>query len=289
MRTFETATRSDWITDRILRGIIGSALALPYAQRVRWFGAMIERVVAPAAGYRKRAADQISMIWPDLPEPEAKRLARACCNNFGRTMIEGYSQDEFGAQLATTVPSGDGLEAIARAKAEGRPVLFTTGHFGNHDAARHVLTRMGYCIGGLYKPMSNPYFNEHYLSTIKDVSGPIFPAGRDGTAAFVRMLGTGGMGTILFDVRVKKFPAIPFLGKPAHTATGLGSIALKTGALVVPYFATRRADGLSFDVAVEAPVPTETPDQIMADVTARLEARITAHPDQYFWVHRRWN
>ncbi len=288
MRTFETATKTDWITDRALRGIIGAALALPYATRVRWFGAMVERMVAPAAGYAKRAEEQIRMIWPDTPQAEARRIARACCNNFGRTMIEGYSKGDFTANLAGTTASGDGLAAIAEARAEGRPVLFVTGHFGNHDAARHVLTRMGYRIGGIYKPMSNPYFNEHYLSTIKDVSGPIFPAGREGTAGFVRMLNEGGMGTILFDVRVTKFPKMPFLGKPAHTSTGAGILALKTGALVVPYFATRAPDGLGFEVTVEAPIPTESPEQILTEATARLEARVTAHPEQYFWVHRRW-
>ena len=288
MRTFDTATRSDWITDRALRGIIGTALALPYRVRVKWFGAMIERGVAPAAGYRRRAQDQVQMIWPDMDAAEARRIARACCNNFGRTMIEGYSTKDLTAHLAQVEPRGEGLAPLAQAKAEGRPVLFATGHFGNHDVARHVLTRQGYSIGGIYKPISNPYFNEHYLTTIKDVSGPIFPVDRDGMAGFMRHLGSGGMGTILFDVRNTKYPKIPFLGQPAHTATGLGAIALKTGALIVPYFATRRADGLSFDVDVEAPIDLTTPEQIMRDVTDRLEARVRAHPEQYFWVHRRW-
>ncbi len=288
MRTFETATRSDWITDRALRAIIATAMALPYKQRVRWFGAMAQRLVAPAAGYLKRSRTQISMIWPDMDATEVDRLARACCNNFGRTMIEGYSRGDYTAQLADTMPTGEGLDPLAKAKSEGRPVLFVTGHFGNHDAPRHVLNRLGYTIGGIYKPISNPYFNEHYLSTIKDVSGPVFPIDREGMAGFMRLLNGGGMGTMLFDVRVKKYPAIPFLGHPAHTSTGLGAIALKTGALILPYFGTRRADGLNFDVTVEAPVELTTPEQIMCDVTDRLEARVQAHPDQYFWVHRRW-
>jgi len=288
MRTFDTATRSDWIIDRALRGIIGTALALPYPQRIRWFGAMIERGVAPAAGYRKRAQTQIRMIWPKMPENEVNRLARACCNNFGRTMMEGYSRDQFTRQLAQTTAKGDGLDALAQAKAEGRPVLFVTGHFGNHDAPRHVLNRMGYRIGGIYKPISNPYFNEHYVKTISEVSGPVFPVNREGMAGFMRLLTGGGMGTMLFDVRAPKYPSIPFLGQPARTSTGLGAIALKTGALILPYFGTRQPDGLTFGVDVESCVELTTPEQIMIDVTARLEARVRTHPEQYFWVHRRW-
>jgi len=288
MRTFDTATRSDWIIDRSLRGIIKTALALPYARRVRWFGAMLERGVGPLSGYSKRAREQVAMIWPDLPEHEVRRIARGCCNNFGRTMIEGYSRDEYAAHLAETEATGDGLAAVAEAKAAGRTVLFVTGHFGNHDAPRHVLNRMGYTVGGIYKPISNPYFNEHYLTTIENVSGPVFPINREGMAGFMQLLKSGGMGTMLFDVRVAKYPKIPFLGQPAHTSTGLGAIALKTNALIVPYFGTRQPDGLSFAVDVEAPVALTTPEQIMRDVTDRLEARIEGNPEQYFWVHRRW-
>lgn len=288
MRTLDQATKTDWIVDRTLRGIIGTALALPYERRVRWFGAAIERVVAPLSGYLKRAKEQIRLIYPDMPEAEVTRIARACCNNFGRTMIEGYSLGEHTAYLSDITPTGDGLAPLAEAKAQGRPVLFASGHFGNHDAARHVLNRLGYSIGGIYKPISNPYFNEHYLNTVRDVSGPIFPVGREGVTAFIDHMQSGGMGTILFDIRVKKFPQIPFMGQPAHTALGLGSIAMKTNALVLPYFSTRRDDGLTFDIEVEAPIPLTSPEQIMLEATQRLERHVKAHPEQYFWVHRRW-
>jgi len=45
---------------------------------------------------------------------------------------------------------------------------------------------------------------------------------------------------------------------------------------------------LNFDVEVETPVELTSPEQIMMDVTARLEGHVHAHPEQYFWVHRRW-
>lgn len=271
-----------------MRGIIGASLALPYARRVRWFGAFVDRVVSPVSGYRKRARDQVAMIWPDLPAAEVERIARGCCNNFGRTMIEAYSRDQFAAHLQNARVHGAGLAPLAQAKTDGRPVLFVSGHFGNHEAPRHALNRMGYKIGGIYKPISNPYFNTHYLTTIENVSGPVFPVDRDGMAGFMKWMQEGGMGTMLFDVRLARYPKIPFLGRPAHTSPGLAAIAQKANALILPYFATRRADGLNFDIEVEAPVTQTTHDEIMREVTDRLEAKIKAHPEQYFWVHRRW-
>lgn len=288
MRDFETATRSDWIIDRALRGIIGAALLLPYEKRVRWFGAAIARCVAPLAGYRKRAQQQLALIWPDMPEAERKEIARKVCDNFGRTMIENYSGADFAKQIESAQVGGEGLAALEQAVQDGRPVLFVTGHFGNHEAPRQALTNRNYKIGGLYRPIANPYFNAHYEKNMLDMSGEVFAQGRKGTVGFVRMLKNGGMGTLLFDVRASNAPKISFMGQPAHTATSVADIALKLNALVIPYFGIRQPDGLSFEVAIEAPIALSDPSTMMAEITARLEARINANPEQWFWVHRRW-
>jgi len=288
MRSFENATRSDWITDRALRGLIRTGLAMPYATRVRWFGALVEKGVGPLVGYRKRAEAQLALIWPDMDGPTRRATANNVCNNLGRTLIENYSRVDFSRQIESATVAGAGLAPLAQAKSDGRPVLFVTGHFGNHEAPRQALVHRGYTIGGLYRPIANPYFNAHYEQNMLAMSGAVFAQGPRGTAGFMRMLKTGGMGTLLFDVRATSFPKISFLGQPAHTATSVAQIALKLDALVVPYFGIRQPDGLSFHVAVEEPIPLTTPEDMMRDVTDRLEARIIANPEQWFWVHRRW-
>ena len=289
MRTFETATWSDWIIDRAMRGVIATALALPYAKRVAWFGEVIERTIAPLAGYRTRAESQLALIWPDMSDAERAALGRKVCNNFGRTLIENYSGADFAARIKNTDVSGDSLVPLADAKAQGRPVLFVTGHFGNHEAPRQALTQLCYTIGGLYRPISNPYFNAHYEQNMLQMSSDVFAQGRKGTAGFVRMLKNGGMGTLLFDVRTAAAPQISFMGQPARTTTSVADIALKLNALVIPYFGIRKPDGLNFKVEIEAPIPLTSPDVMMAQVTARLADQIKANPEQWFWVHRRWD
>ncbi len=284
----DQGTIADWLTDRMLRGLIASVMALPYPRRVAAMGAIVRRGIGPLSGYRRRAEANLAMIHPDMPAPERRRIANAVLDNFGRTLIENYSWREFGAHLAETPINGDGFAAVEQAKAEGRPVIFVTGHFGNYEAPRQALTARGYTIGGLYRPMRNSFFNEHYAQTMTETSGPVFEQGHKGTFGFARHLKKGGMGTLLFDVRVIKSPLIDFLGKPALTATSAADFALKFDALLVPYFGTRRSDGLSFDVQVEAPIPPTDSLTMTTQMTRRLEARINAHPDQWFWVHRRW-
>jgi Kdo2-lipid IVA lauroyltransferase/acyltransferase len=286
--TDSQGTLADWATDRMLRGLIAAAQSLPYARRVALMGAVTRRAIGPLAGYRKRSLDNLALIWPDMGVSERRRIADAVADNFGRTLIENYSYREFGQRLVGTPVTGGGLAAVADAQAAGRPVIFVTGHFGNHEAPRHVLHGLGYRIGGIYRDMSNPYFNEHYVQTMADVSGPVFAKGRRGTMGFARHLRDGGMATILFDVRVKNAPEIPFLGRPARTSTSAADLALRFDAVVVPYFGIRNPDGLTFTIAVEEPIALTDPLTMTAEMTARLEGRIHAHPGQWFWVHRRW-
>lgn len=280
-------TTADWLADRALRGLIATALKLPYEQRVPFMGTTLRRALGPLVGYRKRAEDNLALIYPDMSQADRRSTAEGCCDNFGRTLIENYSWQDFAARLAQTCATGDGLDPLAQAAAQGRPVIFVTAHFGNHEAPRQVLTAMGHEIGGLYRPMQNPYFNDHYAKTMTSWGGPVFEQGRRGTMGFARHLKNGGMGTLLFDVRAPGVK-IPFLGRPAHTATSAADIALRLDALVIPYFGVRKSDGLSFAVEVEAPITKAEPPVMMTEMTRRLEAQVARNPAQWFWVHRRW-
>jgi len=287
-RRENTGSFGDWITDRILRGLIGMALALPYARRVRLMGAATRRVIGPLAGYRRRVITHLDLIHPDMPPAQRRCIADGVLDNTGRTLIENYSNRDLGARLAGSPVTGTGLPAVAQARAAGRPVIFVTAHFGNYEAPRHVLTALGYSVGGIYRAMNNPFFNAHYVRTMTEVSGPVFAKGRRGTMGFARFLKDGGMATILFDIHDRTGEMIDFMGKSAATSLSAATLALKFDALLVPYFGIRQPDGLSFEIAIEEPVPHSDPLTMTQDMTRRLEARIAAHPEQWFWVHRRW-
>lgn len=281
-------SRADWLTDRVLRGLLGAVMRLPFETRVRTMGQIMAKGVGPLSGYRKRAATHLAMVYPEKDSAEIAALAGGVCDNFGRTLIENYSWREFGQRLSTTAPTGKGLTALSEARQDHKPVIFVTGHIGNHEAPRHVLTQQGMTIGGLYRPMSNPFFNAHYAKTMSSWGGPVFEQGRRGTAGFAKHLKAGGMATLLFDVASARGINIPFLGHPARTATSAADLALRMDALVLPYFGIRKEDGIGFNVDVEAPITHDTPEAMMLEMTARLEARVHAHPAQWFWVHRRW-
>ena len=277
----------DWLFDRALRALIKRLLRQPYEARVPRLGRITARVIGPLSGYNKRADANLAMIYPDMPAPERSAMADAVIDNFGRSFMEFQCYSEFTANASSLPPTGPGLAHLEDAAATGKPVIFAGAHFGNPEAPRHALTAMGYQIGSLYRPMSNPYFNELYVSALESLGAPCFRQGRQGTMAFVRHLKRGGMAALYFDVAAVG-TRLPFLGHPAKTALSLGEIAMRTDALVIPYFGIRQPDGLTFRIEVEEPIPHSNPEDMLRLLNERLEAQIARNPSQWFWVHRRW-
>lgn len=278
---------SDFVQNLVARGLIGAALALPYRWRVPVMGWFMRALVAPLAGYRLRAEENLQMVWPDLPLEDRKKIASQAIDNAGRTLIENYSTAEFTKRQSRITPSGKGLAALEAAAIEGRPVILVSGHFGNYEAARACLVSRGHTIGGLYRPMNNVYFNAHYIQTMEAFGGPVFPQGQAGTSGFVRHLKAGGLLVLLFDQRAPG-SEIDFLGLPAKTALSAAELALRYNAELIPFYATRNDDGITFTVELEAPIAKTNALEMTTALTQSLEARVKAKPGQWFWIHRRW-
>ena len=277
-----------WLQNLALSGLIGTLRLLPYATRIRFGGWLMRRLIAPIAGYDKRVRENLALIWPDLPADRVPALMQAVCDNVGRTLAELYSPNEFKAIVATSPLLGTGLAPILAAQKQGRGVILVSGHFGNHDIARAVLASGGLAVAALYKPQRNPYFNRHFAATITAISAPLFPRGRRGLADLVTHLKKGGMLGMLIDQHMRHGAALSFLGHRALTALSAADLALKYDCLLVPVYGIRQADGLHFDLLIEPAIPHTDATQMTQALNDSLSAQVHAHPEQWFWVHRRW-
>jgi KDO2-lipid IV(A) lauroyltransferase len=283
--------RTEWldrITDGGFRSLIWVLRRLPWHLRIRTMGVFCTHVLGPIAGYRRRAEGNLAFIFPDMDRADRRRIARACLDNMGRTIIENYSPEEQLRDTAVLKPSGPGWPAIEAARRARRPMIFVSGHFGNWQVARAALNQRGYDIGGLYRPFNNPYANAHYVDSIESVGGRAFARSRRGLAAFLRTLREGGQTAMMLDQFVSDGAMLDFLGKPAPTSLSAAEMALRHDALLVPTYGVRQEDGFSFELIVEAPVPHGDPEQMTQALNDSLAARIRQTPEQWFWMHRRW-
>lgn len=279
---------AEYIQNLAIRAMLSVAMSLPYRTRVRFLGRVMSHVVSPLAGWPKRIKDNLNLVMSDISRAEANRLVKEVSDNFGRALIESYSGDDFIARATAAPFIGPGVDALAQAKDENRPVLLITGHFGNHQAPRAALIAKGYSVGGLYMPMSNAYFNDRYVAELSRLGEPLFPRNRKGLAEMVRFLRAGGMVGMVADHFMMHGTPIEFLGHPAYTALSAAEMALKYNALIIPIYGQRRENGFDFDIVVDAPIPHGDPVDMTRAMNASLEPLIKANPEQWFWIHRRW-
>ncbi|MYM54196.1 lysophospholipid acyltransferase family protein [Thalassovita mangrovi] len=263
-------------------------LALPYRWRVPLMGWIVSRVIAPLAGYDKRVRQNLALAWPELPQSEVDRLARAVPDNFGRTLIEVYSGEAFKRHVEGTELEGPGAAALIEACEAGRPVMMVSGHFGNHDAVRAILAQKYGNISGLYRPLDNIYFNRHWVRALNAISSPVYPRTRRGLAELVKFLRQGNIVAFLMDQHVAEGARLSFFGHPAMTSLSAAELALKYDALFLPAFSIRKEDGLTFRAYIDTPIPHSSAEDMTQQFNDRLEAVVRQYPDQWFWVHRRW-
>lgn len=279
---------SDWIIDRLWRGLIWGALRLPHKARVSAMGWLFRTVVGPLTGRAQQANDNLAMIFPEMPEGERARITRAVLDNVGRVVMENYATTDQMTRAQAWQPTGPGWDAAEQARTEGRPILFISGHYGNYQAGRAALNGRGYQMGGLYRPLNNDYLNAHYIATIEDVGGGAFTRDRRGLAGFVKHLKSGAQGAILIDQYIFEGRIFDFMGHPAPTSTAAAEMALKYNALLVPIYSTRMENGLDFKIELEDPIPHSDAETMTTALNDSLSARVRAAPEQWFWVHNRW-
>jgi KDO2-lipid IV(A) lauroyltransferase len=288
----ETQTWRQKAADRgqnlFARAVIGLLRALPYERRIPLGGWILRRIVAPLAGYDRRIRANLARIWPDLPEAEIARIVAGVADNLGRTLAELYSPDEFKARVAQAPIRGEGLDTILAAQARGQGVILISGHFGNHDIARAMLDGRGHPVAALYRPQSNAAFDRHFSATIRAISQPLFGRERRGLMDLVSHLRKGGILGVLIDQYFHQGEDLDFLGQPARTSTAMAAMALKYDLLLVPVYGIRQADGLSFELVVEPPIPHSDATTMTQAVNDSLAAMVRRHPAQWLWVHRRW-
>lgn len=272
----------------VLRALIGVPMLLPYQWRVPFFGWIAARLIAPFAGWDKRVRENLNRILPDLPEATVKALEYRVPNNTGRSLIEIYSGARFKAHVAQTPILGAGLDQILAARQRGQGVILISGHFGNYDVPRAVLSGLGHPVAGFYWPMRNPYFNKHYVRRISEIGQPVFPRGRRGLAEMVTFLKQGGLVGMLIDQHMDHGAGLSFFGETAYTPLSAAELALKYNCLLVPIYGRRRADGLNFDLIVEPAIAHTTPAEMTQKLNDSLEAITRDNLDQWFWIHRRW-
>jgi KDO2-lipid IV(A) lauroyltransferase len=246
-------------------------------------------------GRRRVALDNLALVYGDTLTPSARAaLARRCFEHLGLTAVECCRLFFGPAERLLGRVRGRGTEHIGEAMAKGRGIFFLTGHFGNWEllAATHGLAGFGLSV--VVRPLDNPYL-EAVIARARERSGLRAISKREAVQGVRAALTQGRCIGILLDQDAGPDGVfVPFLGHAASTSRALAVLALKTRAPVLPAFIHRLPDG-GHELVLEPEIPLVITGDLDHDIrvntaryTVAIERQVRDHPEQWFWVHRRW-
>ncbi|MFK7751448.1 MAG: lysophospholipid acyltransferase family protein [Sedimentitalea sp.] len=238
---------------------------------------------------RRRFDREVLRVFPDMTRRDRMAMSRAVGRNMGRTLFEIYHGAEFRTRLEKFSVSGPGLETLEKAQANGTGAVIVSGHFGQWDAVRAILSARGMETGAVYRPQTNRHYERRLLAGIQAGGLPILPTGATGTKALVRHVRSGGFVAILLDEKYAQGARLPFLGHDAMTSLAAAQISLKYDLPMVPAYGTRTGDGTEVAVEFEAAIPHSDAATMTRAFNESLSKRILANPDQWYWMLRRWH
>jgi KDO2-lipid IV(A) lauroyltransferase len=244
--------------------------------------------------HRRIAERNLAAAFPLRSASERREIVRAAFSHFGRLLFEVLKFSTLSPDAMLARVEFDGEERARLAYAQGKGVLFVTGHFGFWElhAVVHALRLAP--IGVLARALDNPELNR-LLESIRERTGNSVIYRKNAIRRVMRMLQTRQGVAVLIDQHIQSRDAIyvDFFDRPAATTSAVAAIALRTGAPVVPVFALPLGGGryrMIYEHPVEPP-GADSPDAVR-EFTQRctdvLEMYVRRRPDLWLWMHRRW-
>ena len=277
---------------RVLAGVLG---------RLSWntasnIGARIgELGYSPARIRRDVVEKQIAAAFPDLGEPEVKRIARESYRNLGRNAIEAITaSNRTPHDILELVEQVDGWEHIQNATSGGRGAIGVAAHHGNWELLGGFLAARGLGPEVVVRGMENRLF-EDYLNENRAKLGIAVVSDKVAVRQITKSLREGHFVCLLADQGVLGLASsfVPFFGRPAKTPRGFAVFALRFEVPVCFMDMVRLPNGRFR--AVFEPIEIERTgdrerdiDAMVARYSQVLEKWVRQYPEQYFWQHRRW-
>ena len=280
-------------------GASGSAVALaePASIDVPLSG----RILAWLVRWRRDVVqDNLDRVFGDTAPPaEIEKIRLAFYGHIWQLIVEFFTLSLLSHERRLARVRVENTEAVAAALAQGKGALVMTGHFGNWEVATVAAIDHFPALRGRFhfvrRPIK-PKWLDALVNRRFERAGFGVLSKRGSLDLILDRLAAGDLVVFPFDQHARPPDGIEidFFGHPAWTFKSLAIIALATGAPVLPASSWREADGRHV-LRFEEPMPPieceNTNEAIRRNsraYNAVLERLVLRHPEQWYWVHRRW-
>jgi KDO2-lipid IV(A) lauroyltransferase len=249
------------------------------------------------AGRQRRAGVRnLEMAMPHLSEAARDEILRGAFSTLGRLLVEVSHFPDLNKNNIAEHVVYEGLEHYENAVKRGKGVIFLTGHFGAWELSCFAHSLYGHPMKFVVRELDNARVGK-LIESYRGLAGNTPIDKRHASRDILKALRNNETVGILVDQNTTRDEGVfaDFFGIPAATTPAIATLALRTGAAVVPGFLIwdrkTRKHRLHFDEPMEMIItgdPTRDIQENTRACNAVLEGMIRQYPDQWLWIHRRW-
>ena len=247
---------------------------------------------------RRRALAHLEQAFgPERPAAELRRIGRECFRNLGRCVAEVCALHRARAEEVLGLFDAESAAPVERAAelaAASPGVIAVTAHLDNWELSAAYASARGMPLSVVARRI---YFERYdrMVNELRRRFGAEVIYQDESPRKMLRALEAGRVLALLADQDVSRLDGVfvPFFGRPAYTPTGPVALAVASGAPVVVMYSLRTGRD-RHRMVLEGPLEFDRAEKHRAVLegtrlwSARLEAVIREHPEQWVWMHRRW-
>ncbi len=262
---------------------IGEAISiLPYklAKRLRF------------VGFRN-----LELALPELSRREHEEILRGSFKSLGRQLGIFSHFGRLSAERVRKIIDVEGIEHCRRNAEQKQGKFIFTAHFGGWELSHLAMTARNFPMNVVARRLDNPLL-ENLVNNLRTALGSRTIDKKTSARTMFRLLENGEFIGILVDLNTQEQEGIfvDFFGLQSSTTNGLAKLALRTDADVLPGFAVWQKEKKRYLLKIceplEIPASGDTEENIKVltqAMTAKVEEFVRAYPDQWMWIHKRWN
>lgn len=255
------------------------------------FGGFIARSIGPRLAASRKAERNLANAFPDMDEAQRKSVIKGMWDNLGRVFAE-YPHLKTIAQKHLKIENEHNFRL-----AQEQGAVFFAGHIANWELWS-AMTQVHFQadLDITYRAPNNPYIDK-ILHALRNIDGKVsaHPKSRESGRKIMQVLKDGGLLAIMIDQKYNEGEAVEFFGRPAMTNPVAYNLAQRFKLPLIPTSCVRE-NGANFTITFHDPLPTHDKDgnkrpleDMMRDGNLMLEDWIKSHPEQWIWLHKRWD
>jgi len=246
--------------------------------------------------FRKQVVlSNLRHAFPEHAPGWHRRIARRCYVNVTRFYCDFLPLFSTPDRYLRRIIQIADTSALDRALAQGKGVLLVLYHYGNWELLGDWLARQGYPFAAVAKTMKNRQVDQ-VITTARQSNGvQLFFKKTANSPRIWKYIRAGRVLCLIGDQDARRHGVfVRFFNRWASTHRGAALFAVRLNVPIVVGYCLWQAPGCyrlqleSFDTTIPDGFNGDSVVYLTQKIAAYYEGKIRQHPEQYYWLHRRW-